>query len=269
MKKTFITPRLRSLRLLLSLSLIGALISISSAQQSDKIPVKVYLMVGQSNMLGYGHVEHNKTILVNSLRYLVENDSNKKFQFLVNKDSSWRERADVWIHTDLGAGKVKYSGLKPGYGSSSGYIGPELGFGHKMGDAYEGQILIIKTSWGGKSLGHNFLPPSIGKYAMPTTAKHPGFYYHEILRNVKDVTENIKTYFPEYQGQGIEFAGLCFHQGWNDQYGGLDEKYEENMVAFINDIRSSKHGIGVPNLPIVIDDYQRFPDQDGTEIHGG
>jgi len=252
MKKTMINHHFRSLRLLLSLSLIGLLSSFSSAQQSDEIPVKVYLMVGQSNMLGYGHVEHNKTILVNSLRYLVENDANKEFQFLVNKDSSWRERTDVWIHTDLGAGKVKYSGLKPGYGSSSGYIGPELGFGHKMGHAYEGQILIIKTSWGGKSLGHNFLPPSIGKYAMPTTAKHPGFYYHEILRNVKDVTENIKTYFPDYQGQGIEFAGLCFHQGWNDQYGGLDEKYEEHMVAFINDIRSSKHGIGVPNLPIVI-----------------
>ena len=252
MKKALITQRPLSLRFLLTLSLACIVSSISLAQQADKKPLKVYLMVGQSNMLGYGHVEHNKTILVNSLRYLVENDANKKFQFLVNKDSSWRERTDVWIHTDLGAGKVKYSGLKPGYGSSSGYIGPELGFGHKMGDAYEGQVLIIKTSWGGKSLGHNFLPPSIGKYAMPTTAKHPGFYYHEILRNVKDVTENIKTYFPDYQGQGIEFAGLCFHQGWNDQYSGLDEKYEENMVAFINDIRSAEHGIGVPNLPVVI-----------------
>ena len=48
--------------------------------------------------------------------------------------------------------------------------------------------------------------------------------YHEILRIVEDVTGNIETYFSDYKGQGFEFAGLCFHQGWNDQYGELDIK---------------------------------------------
>ena len=54
--------------------------------------------------------------------------------------------------------------MKPGYGASSGQIGPELGFGHVTGDATKGQVLLIKAAWGGKSLGHNFLPPSVGKY---------------------------------------------------------------------------------------------------------
>ncbi len=156
------------------------------------------------------------------------------------------------IHLEAGPGDIRCGGLKPGYGSSGGQIGPELGFGHKMGDAYEGKVLLIKTCWGGTSLGQNFLPPSIGKYPTPPKPGTPGFAYHKILRIVKDVTENIKTYFPDYHGQGIEIAGLCYHQGWNDQYGGLDAQYEENLAAFIKDIRGAQHGLGVPGLPVVI-----------------
>ena len=91
----------------------------------------------------------------------------------------------------------------------------------------KGQVLLIKACWGGKSLGHNFLPPSVGKYPPPVEPDDPGYFYHRILQIVNEVTENIETYFPDYKGQGMEIAGLCCHQGWNDQYGGLDAKYEE------------------------------------------
>ena len=69
---------------------------------------------------------------------------------------------------------------------------------------------------------------------------------------MKEVTEDIGTYFPDYRGQGMEISGFCWHQGWNDQYGGMDENYEANLAAFIKDIRSVEHGIGVPDLPFVI-----------------
>jgi hypothetical protein len=226
-----------------------AVTSFACAQEAKDLPVRIYVMVGQSNMQGKGSIEGEGS---NTLRHMVQNDRNKEFQFLVEEDGTWRERSDVWIHYDSGPGNIRYSGLKPGYGSHGGVIGPELGFGHVMGDACKGQVLLIKACWGGKSLGHNFLPPSVGKYPTPVKPSDPGFYYHRILQIVNDVTENIETYFPDYHGQGIEIAGLCYHQGWNDQYGGLDEKYEENMVAFINDIRSVEHGLGVPGLPIVI-----------------
>lgn len=228
----------------LSLILAIAFTSIAHAE-----PVKIYVLVGQSNMQGKGAIEGDET---NSLRHLVRNDPDKEFRFLVNDDGEWRERTDVWIHLDSGPGDIKYGGLKPGYGSHGGVVGPELGFGHVIGDASEGQVLLIKACWGGKSLGHNFLPPSVGKYPKPVERSDPGFYYHEILQIVEDVTDNIETYFPDYHGQGIEIAGLCFHQGWNDQYGGLDASYEENLAAFINDIRGAEHGLGVPNLPVVI-----------------
>ena len=215
------------------------------AQKGIDEPVKVYVLVGQSNMQGKAAVEGDRE---GSLNWLIKNDPKNEFQFVVDKDGKWIERKDVWINL-LG---TKYSGLKPGYGSSNGQIGPELGFGHKIGDVHTGQVLLIKAAWGGKSLGNDFLPPSIGKYKKPEKPGAPGFYYHEVLRIVKDVTENIRTYFPDYKDQGIEIAGLCYHQGWNDQYGGIDVNYETNLAAFINDIRSAEHGLGIPSLPIVI-----------------
>lgn len=220
-----------------------------SVKNNSSLPVRIYVLVGQSNMQGKGSVEGEDS---NSLRYTIAHDTDKEYQFVINEDGSWRERSDVWIHLEGIPPQFTCGGLKPGYGSHGGVIGPELGFGHKIGDAYEGQVLLIKTCWGGQSLGYDFLPPSMGKYTMPRNPGESGHKYYKILQIVREVTTNIKTYFPDYNGQGIEIAGLCYHQGWNDQYGGLEEHYETNLVAFINDIRSVEHGLGVPNLPIVI-----------------
>jgi alpha-galactosidase len=249
-----------------TLIFLSGFLFMAHAQGTPELPVKVYVMVGQSNMQGYGHVGGAKP---NTLETLVKNDSAGKYSHLTNADGSWREREDVWIHLDMGAGNEKFGGLRPNYGARDGFIGPELAFGHKMGDSYDGKVLIIKTSWGGKSLGNDFLPPSKGEYPKPGKPGNTGFYYHEILRLTKQVTENIKTYFPDYQGQGIEFAGLCFHQGWNDQYGGLDAFYEANLRAFIDDIRSVEHGIGVPNLPVVIATSGMLSDQTSSLIVQG
>jgi alpha-galactosidase len=232
------------------LVLLAAPYVTAAEQAATDRPVKIYLLVGQSNMQCKGAVEGEKS---NSLRYAVKNDPKREFQFVVNEDGTWRERSDVWIHYDLAPFReLRHGLLKPGYGGSTGQIGPELGFGHKIGDEYEGQTLLIKAAWGGKSLGHNFLPPSVGKYSLPVKPDHPGYFYHRILLLVDEVTENIRTFFPDYRGQGVEVAGLCWHQGWNDQYGGLDAHYESNMAAFIRDIRSEEHGLGVPGLPVVI-----------------
>ncbi|MFT5410979.1 MAG: hypothetical protein ACI9NC_003712 [Verrucomicrobiales bacterium] len=233
-------------------------VMLGNAREARDIPVQVYLMVGQSNMQGKGAIEGEGT---NTLRYMVQNDPKEEYQFLVNGDGEWVEREDVWAYLDQAPNDSKYSGIKPGFGSSGGQVGPEIGFGHRIGDTHEGQVLVIKACWGGKSLGHNFLPPSIGKYPKPVIPKDPGFFYHEILRIVNHVTENIGTYFPDYKGQGMEIAGLCWHQGWNDQYGGLDANYEGNLVAFINDIRSAEHGLGVPNLPFVIASSGMIPNE--------
>ncbi|HSH16452.1 MAG TPA: autotransporter-associated beta strand repeat-containing protein, partial [Verrucomicrobiae bacterium] len=56
-----------------------------------------------------------------------------------------------------------------------------------------------------------------------------------------------------YSGEGYEIAGFAWHQGYNDRVTpAYSAEYQTNMANFINDIRSSEHGFGVPNLPFVI-----------------
>lgn len=240
-------PITNSLRRLSAMAVLTTLISSTTAAEP---PVKIYILAGQSNMQGKGAVEGEGG---NTLRSLVKNDPKKEFQFLVDDKGEWLEHQDVWAHYDLAPfGDMRHGPLKPGYGSSAGQIGPELGFGHEIAETSEGKVLLIKSAWGGKSLGHDFMPPSVGKYPKPVLPVDPGYFYQRTLDLVTEVTENIETLFPDYKGQGFEIAGFGWHQGWNDQYGGLDVKYEANMAAFIKDIRSVEHGLGVPGLPFVI-----------------
>ena len=229
-------------------ALAFALASIASAKVAKDRPVRVYVLAGQSNMQGKGSIEGDHG---GSLRGIVKNHP-KQYRFLVDGKGEWVEREDVWAYLDQAPRPPKYGGMTPGYGSSGGQVGPEIGFGHKIGDHHDEQALVIKACWGGKSVGHDFLPPSVGKYSKPLVPGDPGFYYHETLRIVKEVTENLAAYFPDYRDQGVEIAGFCWHQGWNDQYGGMDAKYEANLAAFIKDVRSVEHGLGVPGLPFVI-----------------
>ena len=50
--------------------------------------------------------------------------------------------------------------LGVGFGADNLKIGPEYGFGLSMAQKVEGPILLIKASWGGKSLMYDFRPPS-------------------------------------------------------------------------------------------------------------
>jgi len=73
-----------------------------------------------------------------------------------HKDGKYIEREDVWINYLKRRGN-----LTVGYGSP-GCIGLELQFGHVMGNHYDEPVLLIKTAWGGKSIGRDFRPPSSG-----------------------------------------------------------------------------------------------------------
>ena len=263
------------------LPLLAASLLIASTAQAEP-PVKVYILAGQSNMQGKGGIEGDGG---NSLRSLVNGKDKKEFQSLVDDKGEWVVRDDVSIHYDLHPWKeLRHGPLKPGYGSNGSQVGPELGFGQVMGDATEGQVLLIKVAWGGKSLAHDFAPPSIGKYTGYPAIDEVGYYYTRLVEVVNLVTADIQSFFPDYKGQGVEIAGFGWHQGWNDQYGdGNKENYERNMVAFIKDIRSAEHGLGVPNLPFVIatsgmipadspivkgqiamGDFKKYPDFEGN-----
>lgn len=210
--------------------------------------VKIFIMAGQSNMEGHGEIDPIGT--PGTLEFTFANE-NATYAHL-KSGGNWTVRNDAWIWYRRGGGAVLQGGLTAGYGANSNTIGPELQFGHAMGDYYGENVLIIKTAWGGKSLRTDFRPPSASwGLDTPVTAGDEGFYYKEMLDFVVDAMANIGSSIPSYQPtDGYELAGFGWHQGWNDRVTpAFSAEYEANMELFIKDVRSS---LGVPDLPFVI-----------------
>jgi alpha-galactosidase len=140
-------------------------------------------------------------------------------------------------------------------------------------------ILLIKTSWGGKSLNTDFRPPSAGPYVFNETQlagfqkqgkdlatikaekeKATGVYYRLMIEHVKKVLADPKRVVPGYEAaQGYEIAGFAWFQGWNDMVdqgtypnrdkaGGYDA-YSVAMAHFIRDVRKD---LNAPKMPFVI-----------------
>ncbi len=230
-------------RLLISILIVGCSPA-ALAQQAGDSPVKIFILAGQSNMEGKGQILPATT--PGTLAHVVANDPEGKYQFLVDETGEWAVREDVWIRDE----SPRQSGLTVGYGSGTDLVGPEIGFGHFAGDFYDSQVLIVKAAWGGRALATQFRPPSSGWAVEPPSSSDDGFYYTEILRLVNEATANLKTYFPDYDEQGYEIAGFCWHQGYNDQIDTTrSAEYEVNMANFIRDMRND---LGAPGLPFVI-----------------
>ena len=139
--------------------------------------------------------------------------------------------------------------------------------------------LIIKTSWGGRSLHTDFRPPSGGPFEWSEAeltrrkkrgedveklkaekVKATGVYYREMIAHVKKVLGDIKRVVPGYDPkQGYELAGFVWFQGFNDYVdggvypnqmkpGGYD-LYADLLGHFIRDVRKD---LSAPKLPFVI-----------------
>ena len=208
--------------------------------QAGTSPVKVFILAGQSNMQGAGVIQLDpaRNEGKGTLEYLVKNpNTTGRYAHLVDEQGRWVVRDDVWIWYLERAG-----GLTVGYGARSDRIGPELQFGHVVGDYLDNQVLLIKIAWGGKSLAKDFRPPSSGGEV--------GTFYNEMLQHIKEVLSDIKKFFPGYDGRGYELAGFGWHQGWNDRVNqGFNDQYEKNLANFIRDVRKD---LGVEDLPFVI-----------------
>jgi len=207
-------------------------------------PLKVFILAGQSNMVGHGEVYANvNKRAIGSLEYEVAHNKTGLYKNVVDKKGNWRVRHDVWIRFDRGEdGGLKNGDLSVGYGASDKEIGPEFQFGNVIGDYFPEQVLLIKTAWGGKSLGVDFRPPGSGG----TT----GFYYKRMIEDIHTTLNNLRDEFPQYKGQGYELAGFVWSQGWNDAGDSvLYKEYKTNMIHFIKDVR---HNLQAPGLPFVL-----------------
>jgi hypothetical protein len=221
---------------------------------NDPTGVQVFILAGQSNMVGHGKAEEGHADVkgaIGGLRYQVVNDP-ANYGKLVDKDGKWIVRDDVkvwWRDSDVSAPRKVIKGdLKIGYSQNRnpGWIGPEYGFGWAVGDHFKQPVLIIKIAWGGKSLNADFRPPS----AVAERGGEVGPYYKAIVEYTRDALDNLGGEFPEWKGKGYRIAGIGWHQGWNDRVDKVAApNYEANLVDFIKDLRTE---FGNPELPFSI-----------------
>lgn len=222
-------------------------------------PLKVYILAGQSNMMGSAHQSTFPAIgddpkTAHLLNDILDQEGNP-----VVSEKAWvsylfdRNQRDTVIH-----GKVKV-----GYGFEEGRIGPEYAFGLYMDKALEEPILIIKTAWGGKSLAVDYRPPSSGPYEPSSKEKERndipdleevGHYYRKMISFVRETlkdAESIGKIVPNYNPkQGYELSGFVWFQGWNDMCNRHHiEQYTENMIHFISDVRKE---FEKPDLPFIV-----------------
>ena len=236
------------------LTLIASVFTQSAiAADAPAKPVKVFILAGQSNMQGQGMVSSLAEMKVEkpgTLASMLKDPSKAPLlKTWVNAKGEWAEgRDDVWVW-DVNEFGNRHGRLEFGYGWNLGsrmWFGPEMQFGHLVGDQFDNQVLIIKTAWGGRDLYKDFRPPGSGGTVGP--------FYTEMIGTVKKVLGDLKGQFPSYAGQGYELAGFVWWHGWND-FCSPDKgtpAYEENLTNLINDVRRE---LNVPKLPVVIGEF--------------
>ena len=257
----------------LLIPLIALLCSHSIA--AEKKPLQIYILAGQSNMQGHAKIS--------TIEHISMDPATKPMLAeMLGADGKPKICERVWI-SSIGCSKddtTEQTGkLTAGFGATTEKIGPEFTFGLYMQKSTDAPILLIKTSWGGKSLNTDFRPPSAGPYVFNETqlagfqkqrkdldaikadkAKDTGVYYRLMLDHVKKVLGDIKRVVPEYDAaQGYELAGFAWFQGWNDMvdsgtYENRDKPggyaaYSDVMAHFIRDVRKD---LNVPKLPFAI-----------------
>jgi len=163
--------------------------------------------------------------------------------------------------TSIADGFRRSGQLTMGYGANEDNIGPELGFGLALEQKLDAPILLIKTSWGGKSLHYDFRPPSAGPYELSKAQAdgkdaqqvkdNAGLNYRMMNEAVQEVLKDLKKHHPDYDASvGYEMAGFVWFQGFNDQFDpAFHGNYRTNMIAFVKDVRKEYK---VPNMPFVI-----------------
>ena len=239
--------------LIFSLLLLNGFIATSYAK--PKVPdgkspdiskaVKVFILMGQDNMVGYGKID------------LLKGIAPKKYPYLI-KDGKWTTRKDVrnvrfscssksklllndWLTVSKGAGFGRY-------------IGPEIAIGNYLGEAIEAPVLILKVCISRRHLAHELLPPSAPGYAgskkpprrmIPGAGWYAGIQYDIDVSNAMKVIKNIGTYYPG--ANKCEVAGFFFWHGYYDAKNNLHtEKYEKNLVHLIKDLRKDFNAAKAP-----------------------
>jgi hypothetical protein len=251
--------------------------------------VKVFLLLGQSNMVGMGKIKGGE----GSLEHAVK--EKKKYPYLVDEAGNWLERPDVRfvrVMQGRGGGGMQQFNNEWMTVAKCKTIGPEFGLAHLVGDAMDAPVMILKSCIGNRSLSWDLLPPGSERFEF-VIKDRAGVEKKMVYAGYKDKPESwemdsakglktepapwvdksgkpidwyagkqydddisyAKKVLSEldkyYPGaQGYEVAGFFFWQGEKDAGNpGHAAKYEENLVRFIKAVRKE---FNAPNAPFVL-----------------
>lgn len=220
-------------------------------------PVQVYILLGQSNMLGFGKILGDE----GSLQHAV--NQKQLYPYLVDDAGNWTQRADVRNVRVMGSGTGGAKLITNEFMTiGKGKIGPEIGIGHHLGHATDAPVMILKSCIGNRALGWDLLPPGSEGFEF-TDSKgvswiHPGYkgsperwqkgtepkkikwyagmQYDGDIARTKQVLAELSKYYPD--ATDYEVAGFFWWQGDRDSRSeALSSRYEKNLVHLIKQLR--------------------------------
>jgi hypothetical protein len=219
-------------------------------------PVQVFIMMGQSNMLGFGNPGPVKAVAA------------EKYPYLVDDAGNWNVRKDV-RNVFFCMGALKYNDwLTAENGNGSGKFGPEIGIGNYLGHAIDAPVMLLKSCVGNRALGWDLLPPSaVGtgakggsyqgdsessnrKVSEAAKAANGGWYaglqYDQDVGAAQTALKDLATYYPG--ATKFEVAGFFWWQGNAEAGKGNVENYDKNLAFLFNDL---KKDFNAPNAKFV------------------
>jgi len=224
-------------------------------------PVRVYILLGQSNMLGFGRVEPGRKGPEGSLVHAVK--AKGLYPYLIDAEGNWTARRDVRNVRVMGSGLKGMRVFNNEWLTVKGRnIGPEIGIGHQLGDAHEAPVMLLKSCIGNRALGWDLLPPGSEGFEFTddqgVTWVHPGYkgtperwvkgtepkkinwyagmQYDGDVARAKEVLAKLDTFFPG--AKRYEIAGFFWWQGDRDsRSAALSSRYEQNLVHLIKQLR--------------------------------
>ncbi len=224
-----------------------------------KVPFKITYFTNDANGLGW-IVRMDRP---GTLSTLVKQKG--LYPYLMNDKGQWVARNEVWYKGVIAATGSRWLGV------SGGRIGPEIGFGHAVGNHYDEPVLILKTSQGNRSLSWDFLPPGSERFehggmiyaaykesplswekgTEPKPIKwYAGKQYDDCFNAAHEVLNNFDKQFPHWKGRGYQIEGFGWWQGDKDRYNeGHALQYEKNLVHLIKTLRQE---FKAPNAKFVV-----------------
>ena len=226
--------------------------------------VQVYILLGQSNMLGMGHVGKYPDDIAKDGTLQCAVHQKGLYPYLLDSSKNWATSPTVRnVRVMDGKRGNPYDVYHNEFMTiqNGARIGPEVGIGHSLERASRKKkpILLLKSCIGNRSLGWDLLPPGSPRYVYQDTVYagyqdspsqwpqdqpkpdpidwYAGKQYDSDVAHCRDVLANLDTFYPG--ATKYKVAGFFWWQGDKDRYTeAYGVHYEANLVRLINQLRA-------------------------------